>query len=340
MDKFESAEQFQETLSEHGYEYKRNLGTGAFSTVFLCHRKKYSQDFAVKRTIRHGVTEFEYNAMVSLHHPNIVQLYDSFNDDSAHYLVMEYCPNGTLIDKGILSYEKFIFYAKQILEALSFCHSLNIAHRDIKPDNIFIDQYDHIKLADFGMANIFHNNCKTSEKCGSFCYVAPEMFRFREIDPFKADIWALGITFFYMVTGTVPFTFVSKDDLKEKILFGELDFYLYDFDPEICFLIRKMTEKNVKLRPTAEKLLKFPIFQSSYIRKSAMSRILKKPLTVYRTKPKIRAHQSLAINVNTDTQNNDENGKVRRVINSYKSVTFVSGTQRNKNRFQFVKDAL
>ena len=71
-----------------------------------------------------------------------------------------------------------------------------------------------------------------------------------------------------------------------------------------------------------------------------MSRILKKPLTVYRTKPKIRAHQSLAINVNTDTQNNDENGKVRRVINSYKSVTFVSGTQRNKNRFQFVKDAL
>ena len=152
-------EQYQQTLSEHGYKYK-TLGKGGFSSVLLCESNKYLQDFAIKRVIKHRMTECEYKTMISLSHQNIIQLYDSFNDDYAHYLVMEYCPNGTLSQKGCLSYDKFIFYTKQILESISFCHSIYIAHRDIKPDNILFDQYDHIKLVDFG------KDAKSSQKCG------------------------------------------------------------------------------------------------------------------------------------------------------------------------------
>lgn len=83
---------------------------------------------------------------------------------------MEYCPIGSINQKGKLTYDQFVNYSKQILKALSYCHSLNIAHRDIKPENIFLDQHDQIKLADFGVAKYFTYYNKSDEKCGSLKY--------------------------------------------------------------------------------------------------------------------------------------------------------------------------
>lgn len=214
-------QQKQKTLINHGYEYKRILGKRGFSSVLLCESKKYNHDFAVKMVIKHKLTDDEYNTLISLNHPNIIKIYDAFEDKSAQYLVMEYCPNGTIEEKGCLTYDQFIYYAKQILEALSYCHSIKIVHRDIKPQNIFLDQYDHIKLADFGMAKHYEDDSKSSEKCGSIKYFAPEMFQYKEICLFKADIWALGITFFHMATGCYPFQANSQEELKEYILIGE-----------------------------------------------------------------------------------------------------------------------
>ena len=183
---------------------------------------------------------------------------------------MEYCPNGTIYQKGRLPFEKFIFYAKQILEAVAFCHSKNIAHRDIKPDNIFIDQYDNIKLADFGMAKKFNYYDKSKEKCGSLICIPPEMFICDEINPFKADIWSLGITFYYMATGNYPFTSKNPDELKKMIKDAKIDFFKYKMNPNIILLISKMIEKNPSDRLTAEKLLELPIF-SNIMKKTQQS---------------------------------------------------------------------
>ena len=109
----------------------------------------------------------EYNTLLSLNHPNIVIFYNSFEDEDSQYLVMEYCSKGTIKEKGKLSTEKFIHYAKQMLDALAYCHSNNVSHRDIRPSNIFIDQHDNIKIGDFTTAKQLDRIKKLREKCTS-----------------------------------------------------------------------------------------------------------------------------------------------------------------------------
>ena len=125
---------------------------------------------------------------------------------------------------GRLDHKKFIYYSKQILEALSFCHSKKIAHRDIKPDNIFLDKHDRIKLADFGLAKHFDKNIKSTEHCGSVMYCSPEIVKDESFDPFSADIYALGMTFFFMITGKHPFNSSFLENLKRSIIFPKLIF--------------------------------------------------------------------------------------------------------------------
>lgn len=293
----EQLDEIKETLLQHGYEYIKYLGKGGFSSVLLCRSIKYNQNFAIKRAIKHHLTEEEYSHLVNLHHSNIIRLYDSFSDAHAQYLVMEYCPNGTILDKGKLSNEKFKEYAKQILEAISFCHSRNIAHRDIKPENIFLDQYDHIKVADFGMAKQFEDDSKSTEKCGSLMYIAPDFFLCHQICPFKADVWALGITFYYMITGNFPFRYSSRDELMQLISRGEIDFKHYEIPPKIQFLIKKMTIKDQSNRPTVDKLLEMPLFDSRDKKTSILISKSSQKISIprFRTQSNIKAYKSVTI---------------------------------------------
>lgn len=253
-------ERTKKTFSQYGYEYTDVLGQGSFSCVILGQKAQYGQKFAIKKSTQKEMSEYEYKLMIHLNHQNIVKLYDVFEDDVSQYIVLEYCPNGTIQQKGKLPNDQFICYARQILEAVSYCHSINIAHRDIKPDNIFLDQNGRIKLADFGMAKRFEIDEKSKEKCGSLMFFSPEMIQNQFVCPFKADIWALGVTFFYMVTGTFPFQSKSREQLKQLIFLGDFDFDKYDIDPDIRYLINRMTTKNANLRATAEELLQLPMF--------------------------------------------------------------------------------
>lgn len=263
-------DQIKDFISQHGYEYQSFLGKGSYSSVILCQSRKYNKQFAMKRAIKRQILLQEYSTLISLNHPNIISLYDSFEDDFYKYLVMDYCPNGTLHEKKRLPYNKFIVYAKQILEGLSYCHSHNIAHRDIKPENIFLDQYDHVKIGDFGFAKQFDNNEKSKEKLGSITFLAPEMLTFQGVCPFKADIWALGITFFFMATGDYPFKSSCREDLQKLIINGDVNLNKYQVDQRVRFLINKMTIKDPKNRSTAEELLRLPIFSPELSKKTLL----------------------------------------------------------------------
>lgn len=277
----DNIEQIKEQLYKHGYDYISTIGSGSYSNVFLCKSLKYNDYFAIKCVSHHKVKEYEYNALINLNHPHIIQLYEFFDELDFQYLVMDYCPNNTLKQKGKLNYDQFLLYSKQILKALSFCHSKMISHRDIKPDNVLLDKYNRVKLADFGFAKQFDDNLNSDERVGSLMYCSPELIKGQSsFNPFQADIYALGITFFYMITGNHPFFSTSIEDLKRIITYGQVDFSEYDVDPEIQYMIMKMTSHNPKLRPTAEFLLNLPIYNQTKISRSFVQSKVKN-LNVY-----------------------------------------------------------
>lgn len=260
MAEAQEIEEIKEILSQHGYDSVEPLGNGAYASVFLCHSKKYNDSFSIKRVAKNTINELEYNALISLNHPNIIKLYEAFEHGEYQYLVMEYCPNGNLKEKGKLDKDTFISYSKQILQALNICHSKMIAHRDIKPENIFIGKYNKVKLADFGFAQKFNSLQSSSDKCGSLMYAAPELFKSPYVNPFQTDIWSLGATFFYMITGQFPYICPTLDELKEAVIKGQIDYSLIGNDFRIRSLITKMTSFVPENRPTAESLLQLSMY--------------------------------------------------------------------------------
>lgn len=309
-------EQTKQTLFEHGYEFKQIIGNGGFSSVYLCHSTKYNQDFAVKQARKEKITKYEFNMLVSLDHPNIIKIYDVFEDECSQYLVMEYCPNGTILQKGKLTYEQFIFYSKQILNALEYCHSNKIAHRDIKPENILIDNYNNAKLADFGMAKIFDENSKSDEKCGTIKYFPPEMFLFEKICPFKADIWSLGITFYCMATGKYPFNYYSLHKLKQSILIGQLNFN--NIDQQIQILINKMTQRQPNLRPSAKKIISSQIYNISKNNKK-LNKLIVRPST--------SSSKSFIFDTNKVNSADEAHAAPLTKLHSYKSINHLPKIQ-------------
>lgn len=255
-------EQMRDCVSKFGYEFEKFIGFGSSSSVSLCKGKICQQQFAIKRSSKQ-ITSEEYNSLVSLSHPNVISLYNIFNDEEYQYLVMEYCSNGTIAQHGKIAPEKFIYYAKQMLEALVYCHSKQVSHFNIKPENILIDQYNHVKLCDFGIPQQNFDDKKYKNNFSSMVFSAPEILQHKHFVPFQADIWALGVTFFYMAVGHLPFIRKTRDETKKATIYCELDFGDAKIDPQIRFLISKMITKNASARPTAEKLLKFPIFSST-----------------------------------------------------------------------------
>lgn len=260
-------EQIKGDLSKHGYEYMKPAGKGSYSSVFLCKSLIYQNFFAVKRCPKSEIIMLEYNALTSLNHPSIIKLYEAFVESDSQYLVMEYCPNGTLKERGKLDYAEFVQYAKQMLETLQYCHSKLIAHRDIKPENIFIDKYKRAKLADFGFAKKFEEGKLSYDKCGSLMYCAPELFTGESNNPFQADIWSLGTTFYYLATGLNPFPNDTKEILIKAVLNGRINYANINMDRRIQSLIMKMTTLNPNNRPTIESLLELQMFATIKIKK-------------------------------------------------------------------------
>ena len=261
-----SESELNEVLTEKGYRFIRMIGAGGSAKCYLVWSEKYQMNFVCKVLLMSNTKTCkmcELQALKQLSSAEIICLYDFDIRQLGLYLFLEYCPGGSLLDvvkqDGPLKGKKLLSTCKAILEGIDYIHKNNFAHLDIKPANILINKYGRPKLADFGISRFIQNQT-TDKKAGTILFMPPEMFINDSFDPFKADIWSLGVTFFYLATGRTPWLTTSKEDVKKSIMAGSINFPRNFPYNDLAMTIRTMLYLDPTERPSAEKILKKPFW--------------------------------------------------------------------------------
>nr|XP_045361790.1 serine/threonine-protein kinase SIK2 [Camelus bactrianus] len=185
----------------------------------------------------------EVQIMKMLDHPHIIKLYQVMETKNMLYLVTEYAKNGEIFDylanHGRLNESEARRKFWQILSAVDYCHSRKIVHRDLKAENLLLDNNMNIKIADFGFGNFFESGELLATWCGSPPYAAPEVFEGQQYEGPQLDIWSMGVVLYVLVCGALPFDGPSLPILRQRVLEGR--FRIPYFMSEDCeHLIRRM----------------------------------------------------------------------------------------------------
>ena len=143
------------------------------------------------------------------------------------------------------------------MSGISYCHSSNIIHRDIKLENILLDSSNNVKIIDFGFATVNTPGSKSRLFCGTPSYMAPEIVGKRENPGPGADVWALGVLLFVMLTGVFPFKSASDRELYRLIMKGSFEFTV-PVSPSAKNLIKKMLQIDLRKRPSCSQILNDP----------------------------------------------------------------------------------
>jgi len=285
------------SFDEHFSRLKQLGEPGQFGVTFQCANKKSKETYAVKLLNKNRFYriphEFrprylramhdEIDILSTLAHPNIIKLFNVYEDKSTLFIVMEQCRGGELfqriVDRGQYSEHDAACVIKQLLAALQYMHEENnIVHCDLKPDNIlFLDKSEHspIKIIDFGMSKVLPRLQYLTHLCGTPYYTAPEIIRDKKYNH-ACDIWSVGVILFVMLYGYPPFYvdpqkygkyerkaiyekikrgFVARVRSTEKHGFGPWFPDHITVSQEVRHLIGKLLELKVKDRYTAKEAL-------------------------------------------------------------------------------------
>uniref|UniRef100_A0A8C6YSJ5 non-specific serine/threonine protein kinase n=1 Tax=Nothoprocta perdicaria TaxID=30464 RepID=A0A8C6YSJ5_NOTPE len=185
----------------------------------------------------------EVQIMKMLDHPHIIKLYQVMETKSMLYLVTEFAKNGEIFDylasHGRLSESEARRKFWQILSAVEYCHGRKIVHRDLKAENLLLDNNMNIKIADFGFGNFYKSGEPLTTWCGSPPYAAPEVFEGQQYEGPQLDIWSMGVVLYVLVCGALPFDGPTLPILRQRVLEGR--FRIPYFMSEECeHLIRRM----------------------------------------------------------------------------------------------------
>lgn len=261
------------------YVFTDYLGSGSSGEVFLCYHSVTREALAGKRVdldsmyqddfFRHIVNELRIHSRLS--HPCIAEVKDIVMDDQYLYVIMEYIEGGDLNaevqdqDPPGLTEDQAKVYFYQIISALNHLHKNQIAHRDIKLENILITVDGRVKLSDFGLSRVSSIGGVMETVCGTLVYTAPEIIR-EDGYSIAVDIWSAGVLLYAMMACHFPWTIdpdMPEDQLfietQRQILEGYVEFP-DEFGLEVQQLISSMLSLDPRDRPTCEELLEHPWF--------------------------------------------------------------------------------
>jgi calcium-dependent protein kinase len=249
------------------YELGPVLGSGAYGSVRTAVHKLTGQERAIKTVNKQKVTKSiqtktkffsEIEILTKVDHPNILRVYEFYEDTKNYHLVTEILRGGNLFDfiisSNIINEAIAANFMKQILGAVNYCHKLGIVHRDLKPENILLESKNpaaSIKVIDFGSSTLV-NDSKTIRGCFGTCsYIAPEVLTGKYTE--KCDIWSCGVIMYILLCGKSPFPGNNDEVILKKIKKGE-----YKLGKEWDMisnsakdLVRRMLEYDFNLRISA-----------------------------------------------------------------------------------------
>ncbi|ROT37535.1 Pkinase-domain-containing protein [Sodiomyces alkalinus F11] len=278
------------------WQLGKTLGKGSSARVRLCRHRISGELAAVKIVPKKAAYLIQHGSLAALHqyddslpdringemrvplsierevailklidHPNVMKVYDIWENRSEIYLVLEYVDKGDLFDYintyGRLNEDAAMFFFRQIMSAMQYCHTFNICHRDLKPENILLTSKNRIKIADFGMAALHQSEGHRLETaCGSPHYAAPELLKNKQYRGDKADIWSMGVILYAMLAASLPF-----DDPDIRILLSKSKRGLFEIPEflglEAKDLIRRMLQTDPATRITLKEMWHHPLVQ-------------------------------------------------------------------------------
>ena len=275
------------------YEVLKKIGEGGSAKVYRVKEKSSGEIKAMKQVEKSKLPDVKYfeteiKILSLLDHPNIVRLFEVFEDDKNFYLIMELCQGGNLLSRMTKNRYKEKAAAtlmEQIISAVTYCHEKGICHRDLKPQNIlFCDDSPNspVKVVDFGISKIFdpslsnlqselkgENNKlkKMDSQIGTMYYISPEVIKGSYNE--KCDIWSLGVILYYLLCGYPPFVGANDVQLVQNILESKVTFPNTEWkniSESAKDLIKSMLSPEKK-RITAKEIMNHKWFKSKLKKK-------------------------------------------------------------------------
>ena len=255
------------------YDVKNKLGSGKFGLVKLGIHKKTGQKVAIKIMKKSNMdssdlelVRTEIEILKICQHPNIIRLYNVFENADYLYIIMEYCYGGDLF--SYLENRHFRVSEKrasniihQMATAVYYMHSYGVVHRDLKPENVLMtstDEDSDIRILDFGLSKILGPYEKCDEPYGTLTYCAPEII---VDEPYSkpVDLWSLGVMTYLMVSGKLPFNAEDENEIARQVVYDEPNYtrnpIWKTISPECLDFIQKLLIKDQNKRMTIKGVL-------------------------------------------------------------------------------------
>ena len=258
------------------YEVKQKIGKGKFGLVKLGINKETKKEVAIKIMAKKSMdksdlelAKVEIDILKISQHPNIIKLYDIYENENYIYIIMEYCSGGDLLSyfesyQYQLKETKICEIIHKLSMAIYFLHSYGIIHRDLKPENILMTDLTSkadIRLLDFGLSKIIGNEEKCTEPYGTLSFAAPEVLQAKPYDK-SADLWSIGIITFLLLCGYLPFDDkhsekeIARQTIQDPVPYEKKIWSKYS--PEAWIFVEGLLQKNPEKRYSIKEVLEHP----------------------------------------------------------------------------------